>query len=109
MLLTPNKAPASPRSGGPLSSRGGTLLVAALLSLLAAGALLLFLREYRDDLTSSDAVQVLVAKSLVPKGTTGEVLAEKRLYKVAEVKKAQLSEGAITDPAQLEGQAVKKD
>jgi len=95
--------------GGPLSSRGGTLLVAALLSLVAGAALLIFLRQYRDDLTASDGVQVLVAKSLIPKGTTGEVVAETTRYRLARVKKSQLAHGAITDPEGLEGKAAKKD
>jgi len=112
MLLTKPKSPSPARSGGgrgPLSSRGGTLIVAALLSLLAAGALLLFLRGYRDDLTGSDGVQVLVARSLVPKGTPGEVVAEKRMYKLAKIKKSQLEEGAITDPDALNKQAATTD
>lgn len=112
MLMTrpkSQKSPPPPRSGGPLSSRGGTLLVAALLSLVAAAALLIFLRQYRDDLTASDGVQVLVAKSLIPKGTTGEVVAEKQRYRLARVKKSQLADGAITDPEALEGKAARKD
>jgi Flp pilus assembly protein CpaB len=112
MLMTKPKSPKSSsptRMGGPLSSRGGTLMVAALLSLVAGVALLIFLRQYRDDLTASDGVQVLVAKSLVPKGTTGEVVAETRRYRLARVKKSQLADGAITDPEALEGKAAKKD
>lgn len=97
------------RMGGPLSSRGGTLLVAALLSLVAGAVLLIFLRQYRDDLTASDGVQVLVAKSLIPKGTTGEVVAETQRYRIARVKKSQLAGGALTDPEALEGKAAKKD
>jgi Flp pilus assembly protein CpaB len=110
MLLTKPKSPSPPHGGGgPLSSRGGTLMIAALLSLVAAGALLLFLREYRDDLTASDGVQVLVARSLVPKGTPGEVVAEKRLYKLAQIKKSQLEDGALTDPDALKEQAATAD
>lgn len=109
MLLTDSKSPAPPRRGGPLSSRGGTLMVAALLSLIAAAALLLFLREYRDGLTGSDKVQVLVARSLVPKGTPGEVVAEKRLYKLASIKKSQVEDGALGDPGELKKQAATAD
>jgi hypothetical protein len=76
MLLTRPKSPSPPRpgGGGPLSSRGGTLLVAAMLSLLAGAALLVFLRQYREDVTSTDRARVLVAASLVPKGTPGDVI-----------------------------------
>jgi Flp pilus assembly protein CpaB len=112
MLMTKpkgTKSSSQTRMSGPLSSRGGTLMVAALLSLVAGAALLIFLRQYRDDLTASDGVQVLVAKSLIPKGTTGEVVAETQRYRLARVKKSQLADGALTDPEGLEGKAAKKD
>jgi Flp pilus assembly protein CpaB len=114
MLLTRPKSPTGPRSGGgggggPLSTRGGTLLVAALLSLLAGMALLVFLRQYREDVTSSDRARVLVAASLIPKGTTGEVLLEKKLYRVAQVREDDLRDGALTDPSELEGRAATAD
>ena len=109
MMLTKPKPQKPPRSGGPLSTRGGILLVAALLSLLAGAALLVFLREYRNDLTASDSTQVLVARSLLPQGTSGEVVAESRLYKLTRVKKSQLEDGAITDPAALKGQVAADD
>jgi Flp pilus assembly protein CpaB len=109
MMLTRPKPPSQPRGGGPLSTRGGTIFVAALLSLVAAVALLLFLRDYRNDLTSDDGVRVLVLKNLVPKGTTGEAVAENRLYRMTRVKKSELADGAITDPNQLEGKVARKD
>jgi len=111
MFMTRPKSPAAPRGGGggPLSSRGGTFLLAGLLALLAAAALLVFLHKYRDDLTASDPVQVLVARSLVPKGTPGEVVGEQHLYRLARVKKSQLEEEAISDPDQLDGRAAGKD
>jgi Flp pilus assembly protein CpaB len=112
MLLTRPKSPAGPRSGGaggPLSTRGGTLLVAALLSLLAGMALLVFLRQYREDVASSDRARVLVAASLIPKGTAGDVLLEKKLYRVARVREDDLRDGAVTDPSDLKGRAVTAD
>ena len=114
MMLTRPKPSSHPRSGGsrsggPLSTRGGTITVAAILSLLAGIALLVFLREYREDLTASDGVRVVVAQNLIPHGTPGEVVAEKRLYTVRRIKKSELAEGAIVDPADLEGKVAKKD
>jgi Flp pilus assembly protein CpaB len=109
MLLTRPKPPSQPRGGGPLSTRGGTILIAALLSLVAGAALLIFLRQYREDLTASDGVRVLVARSLIPHGTTGEVLSERSLYKVTRVKKSELVDGAVVDPANLEGKMAAKD
>ena len=86
---------------GPLSTRGGTVTVAALCALLAAAALLLFLRQYREDLTGSDQARVLVARSLVPKGTPGEVVASERLYKIVRIPQSDLEDTAMTDPSDL--------
>jgi Flp pilus assembly protein CpaB len=109
MMLTRPKPPSQSRGGGPLSTRGGTIAVAAVLSLVAAVALLLFLRNYRDNLTADDGVRVLVLKNLAPKGTTGEAIAENGLYRVIRVKKSELAGGAITDPNQLDGKVATKD
>ena len=112
MLLTRPKSPTPPRTGGgggPLSTRGGTLLVAALLSLLAGMALLVFLRQYREDVTSSERARVLVAASVIPKGTTGEVLLEKKLYRIAQIREDDVRDGAITDPSDLKGRAATAD
>lgn len=111
MLLTRPKSPSSPRrgGGGPLSSRGGTFLVAALLSLLAGAALLVFLRQYREDVTSSDRARVVVAASLVPKGTPGDVVLEQRMYRIARVRSDDVRDGALTDPNDLKGKAVTSD
>ena len=104
MQLLPTDTPR--RSRGPLSSKNGTFAVAAVLALIAAAALLVFLREYRDDLTGSDPVQVLVASSVVPKGTPGDVIASEQLYRLERVKNSQLESGAITDPDDLSGKVV---
>jgi Flp pilus assembly protein CpaB len=113
MLLTRPKSPSAPRrgsgGGGPLSTRGGTVLVAALLSLVAGAVLLVFLRQYRDDVGSSERVRVVVAASLLPKGTRGDVVLEKRLYRVARVREDDLRSGALTDPADLSAKAVTDD
>ncbi len=107
MQLLPTDTPR--RSRGPLSTKNGTFAVAAILALIAAAALLVFLNEYRDDLTDSDPAQVLVARSLVPKGTPGNLVADQQLYKLEQVENSQLEDGAITDPSQLAGQVVVAD
>jgi Flp pilus assembly protein CpaB len=112
MLLTRPKTPKASSSrpgGGPLSSRGGTLLIAALLSLVAGAALLVFLRQYREDITSSERVRVLVAASLLPKGTQGEIVLEQRMYRMGRIREDDLKEGAVQDPSDLEGRVAKHD
>jgi Flp pilus assembly protein CpaB len=108
MQLTTPK-PNSKRGPGPLGTRNGTLAVAGILALLAGAAMLLFLREYRKDLTGSDPVRVLVARSLVAKGTPGDVVAGDRLYRVIKVRDSQLKEGALSDPAELRDKVTVTD
>jgi Flp pilus assembly protein CpaB len=100
-IATP-PTPQKPRSrSGPLATRGGTVTVAALCALIAAAALLVFLRQYREDLTGSDPVRVLVARSVVPKGTPGDIVAAERLYKVVHVPQSDVKDLAIKDPSDL--------
>src|SRR3712207_2700720 len=102
-LTKPRPTRSTTRGNGPLSTRGGMFAIAGATAVLAGIGLMVFLQQYREDLTGSDPVQVLVAKSLVPKGTPGEVIAGDRYYRMQEVPKSQLDEGAITDPAKLDG------
>ena len=71
--------------------------------------MLLFLREYRKDLEGSDPVRVLVASSLVAKGTPGDLVAGNHLYRVTKVQDSQLKDGALTDPADLRGKLAVAD
>jgi Flp pilus assembly protein CpaB len=108
MQMTRPKPP-SGRGPNPLSTRGGTLAVAAIVAVVAAGALLVFLHQYRNDLTSTAHVRALVAKNLVPKGTPGRVIADNHFYREVKVRKSQLVAGAITDPNKLGEKVVTKD
>jgi Flp pilus assembly protein CpaB len=103
--------PPSPQKSrtGPLSTRGGTFAIAGLCALLACAALLLFLRQYREDLTGSDPVRVLVARSLVPKGTPGDIVASERLYKTVTVAESERDELALTDPSDLHDRVAARD
>jgi Flp pilus assembly protein CpaB len=101
--------PSLPRGQGPLSTRGGTVALAAIAALLAGAALLAFLRHYRHDLTDSTPQRVLVARSLIPKGTPGDLIASRHLYREVNLRKSQVEDGAITDPAALEQKAVSRD
>ena len=64
-------------AGRLVSTRRGTLLVAALIALLAGASILVYLNSYRESLKSQGAlVTVLVAKGTIHKGTAGSVVAE---------------------------------
>jgi Flp pilus assembly protein CpaB len=93
-----------------LSTRGGTLVLAAIAAVLAAAILLVYLNRYRQSVNeSSSAATVLVAKSLIPKGTSGEAIGEQGLFQVVETTKGQLLDGALVDPAALRGRIAAAD
>jgi pilus assembly protein CpaB len=93
-----------------LSTRGGTVAIGGFAAVTAAVMLLLYLNQYRDSVNSSgEPITVLVAKSLIEKGTPGDIVGLKGLFQTAEVPKNQLKEGAVTDPATLRGTVATAD
>jgi Flp pilus assembly protein CpaB len=87
-----------------ISTRRGSLYLAAIAALLAGMVILVYLNRYRENLqTGGTPVTVLVARSTIPKGTSGSIVAEKRLFTATTIRESQLREGAISDPASLAG------
>jgi Flp pilus assembly protein CpaB len=87
-----------------LSTRSGTLAVGVLAAGLAAILLLVYLNRYRNNLDQQNAaVAVLVAKSLIQKGTPGDLIGTKSLFQATSVPRQQLKTGALTDPSTLRG------
>jgi pilus assembly protein CpaB len=79
-------------------------------AVLAAVILLAYLHRYRQSVRDSGVpVTVLVAKSLIEKGTSGDVIANQDLYSVSSKPKGEVSDGAITDPATLKGRVASAD
>ena len=108
LVNSPNKR--GPRRGGLLATRQGTILVAVGAAILAASVLFLFISNYRDSVANKgEAARVLVASQLIQKGSSGDVLAGERMFRVATVRVDQLRPGAITDPAVLEQRVTSKD
>jgi Flp pilus assembly protein CpaB len=112
------QAPKPPRGRKPsridlaklMSTRRGTAMVAGACALLAALVLTVFLHQYQRSMNGADKrMTVLVAKSLVEKGSSGTVIAEKSLFQTAQVRKDDLKNGAIADPANLRGKAAVND
>lgn len=92
------------------STRGGTIAVGVFAALLALLVLLLYLSHYRNSIKSSSApVPVLVAKHLIPQGTSGDVLGVGGGFEATEVAKNTVKQGAITDPAVLKGRVAVSD
>jgi Flp pilus assembly protein CpaB len=92
-----------------VSTREGTIVVAALVALLAGAMVLLFLSQYRQNVTNSSPTSVLVAKSLIEKGSSGDVVVTKGMYETTTIKKSEVQAGAISDPGVLRGQVAAKD
>jgi Flp pilus assembly protein CpaB len=93
-----------------VSTRRGTVLVAGVSALLAAAVLMVFLNQYKNSLNGDDQpATVLVAKSLIEKGSSGTVIAEKTIFQTARIKKSELKNGAVADPSNLRGKVAADD
>jgi Flp pilus assembly protein CpaB len=91
------------------TTRQGTILLGVIAAVIAAIALLVYLNHYRNSVTQP-ALQVLVAKRTIPKGTSGDVLAKSTgFYEVAQVPRGQVETGAITDTSTLAGKVALAD
>jgi Flp pilus assembly protein CpaB len=79
-------------------------------TVIASLLLLVYLNRYRNNLKQRTApVAVLVAKSLITKGTPGSLIGTKVLYQATSVPRDQLKEGALSDPSSLHGEVVLTD
>jgi Flp pilus assembly protein CpaB len=90
--------------GGPLSTRRGTVAIAAVVAVIAGAILIVFLDNYRKSVAAEgQPARVLVANGLVAKGASGEILASERMVRMVQVRESDLAGGAISDPAQIRG------
>ena len=92
------------------TSRGWTLAFGIGAALLAAILLVVYLNRYRSSVNAENAATpVLVAKNLIPQGTSGTIIAKQELFQVASLPKNDLKVGAISDPAYLNGRVAAAD
>lgn len=92
------------------STRRRSLVAGGAAALLAGIVLVAYLQNYRNSVNSAAATApVLVAKNLIPKGTSGDIIASTDQFQVAEIPKSQFKDGAITDPAALTGRIALTD
>jgi pilus assembly protein CpaB len=93
-----------------VTTRGGTIALGAAAAVLAGIILLVYLNGYRNSVkTGTEPMPVLVAKSLIPKGTAGTLIGTRDLFQATTVPKDQLKVGALTDPAALKGRVTAAD
>jgi len=95
---------------GMASSREGSLVLAIVAALLAGGLLLAFVNGYRDDVNKdSAATSVFVARSLIPRGTSADIIAAESRLQRTSVRGDDVRSGAITDPTAIEGKVTTTD
>jgi Flp pilus assembly protein CpaB len=93
-----------------LSTRRGTVIVAAVCTLLAAGILVYAASRYRQSVDQSGGVQtVLVANATILKGTSGDVVATQQMFHTQSIATKHVSAGAIADTALLHGKVAAAD
>jgi Flp pilus assembly protein CpaB len=93
-----------------LATRRGTVLLGIGAAVLAAIVLLVYLNQYRNSVNSNNqGLSVLVAKSVIQKGTPGNVIGTTGLYEVASIPKSQVKTGVFVDPKTLAGKFAVAD
>jgi Flp pilus assembly protein CpaB len=93
-----------------LSTRRGTVIIAIVCTLVAAGILAYAASRYRQSVQSSAGVQtVLVANATILKGTSGDVVASQQMFHAQSIAVKNVSAGAIADTAVLHGQVAAAD
>jgi Flp pilus assembly protein CpaB len=93
-----------------LTTRRGTIMLGIGAAVLAAIVLLVYLNQYRNSVDSNaQPVSVLVAKSLIQKGTPGDVVGSSNLFQVASIPRKQVKTGTFVDPISLKGKVALAD
>jgi Flp pilus assembly protein CpaB len=93
-----------------LSTRRGAILVGAGAAVLATILLIVYLQRYRESLASSSApTAVLVARNLIPKGASGDVVAAGGQVQVVDIPRDRLKDGALVDPASIRDRVAVQD
>lgn len=97
-------------SGNLSKTRRGAIIISLGAALLAALLLIVYIKSYRSSVNSSTSPErVLVARRLIPRGTSASIIASKGDYQVTTVEKNQLEPFAITDPSAISGRIAAAD
>jgi Flp pilus assembly protein CpaB len=110
MELTAGKHKSGGRLRKLLSTREGTILVAGVCTLVAAGILLIAAARYRHSVDATARPEtVFVASSLIQKGTPGDVVSGHGLFHTQRILAKQVTGGAIADATSIVGKVAVKD
>jgi Flp pilus assembly protein CpaB len=89
------------------TTRQGTIMLGVIAALIAAVALIVYLHNYRNSVNGGNTpTKVLVAKSLIQKGTPGDVVGTSGLYETVTIPKSEVKSGAYIDPSTLTGKVA---
>jgi Flp pilus assembly protein CpaB len=84
------------------ATRKGAVAVGLAAAAVALVLLLVYVKQYRHNVSvTTQTAQVLVARSLIQKGTPGNTVGTKHLYELRTVPKDTVRLGALIDPASL--------
>jgi Flp pilus assembly protein CpaB len=93
-----------------LSTRKGTAIVAVACTVVAAGLLLVAARQYRQSVDATGQPEtVLVASTLIQKGTAGELVSSRDMFRAEKIVAKQVSAGAIADASAIQGKVAAAD
>ena len=93
-----------------LTTRRGTIILGVAAAAQAGIAMLVYLNQYRNSVNNkTQPISVLVAKSLIQKGTPGNVVGTTGLFQTSSIPKDQVKTGAFVDPATLAGKVALTD
>ncbi|MGA9859984.1 MAG: Flp pilus assembly protein CpaB, partial [Solirubrobacteraceae bacterium] len=93
---------ARPSLGGILATRQGSLILALVCAVCAAGILFVALNRYKTSIkppVTQDTV--LIATGEIAKGTPGTTIAQEKLYRSTPVAASQVTPGALSDASML--------
>lgn len=92
------------------TTKRGTIALGITAAALAAIILLVYLNQYRNSVDSGgQTMSVLVAKSLIQKGTPGAVVGTTGLYQLGSIPQNEVKSGAFVDPKTLAGKVAAAD
>jgi Flp pilus assembly protein CpaB len=93
-----------------LNNRRATVMLGVASAVLAAIVLLVYLSRYRESLNTGAApTSVLVAKSLITKGTSVSVIGSQGLTDLLTIPQDQVKNGAVSDPATIKDRVAVAD
>lgn len=93
-----------------VSTRKGTVILSIIAAIIAAGLVLVYVSRYRNSVsTTGQPVTVLVARTNIPKGSSGDVIAAQNLYTATTLRQSQVLEGAFSDASSLRGEVAATD